>query len=486
VASAPTSSSKSRWEAAAEAARREVTGSFTSWCRAVGYGPAKHHKLIIAELEAVARGEVERLALFMPPGSAKSTYASVLFVPWFLAKCPGRSIIAASHTEQLAERFGRRVRNMIDASGGLLGLAVSQDNRAAGRWALTNGAEYTAAGVGGAIAGWRAGLALIDDPVRGREDADSEIMRERAWDWYSFDLIPRLTPQSSIVLIQTRWNEDDLAGRILQHEGERWRVVTLPMECESTDDPLGRELGERLWPEWFTERMVDEAKADTRKWSALYQQRPAPETGNYFHRDWLRPVDSIPQLKELRVYGGSDYAVTSNGGDYTVHVVLGVDCENRPYLLDVWRGQTASNVWIDAWCDLVKQWRPIAWAEEQGQIISGVGPFIERRQRELKAYTAREQFVSRHDKAVRAQSIRGYMATMGLSIPRNAPWRAAFEDELLSFPAGKHDDQVDAMGLLGQLLDQVIGAPKPKGPPKPKPTDYRRIGPLSTPSMKVL
>jgi predicted phage terminase large subunit-like protein len=161
-------------------------------------------------------------------------------------------------------------------------------------------------------------------------------------------------------------------------------------------------------------------------------------------------------------------------------VVVGVDPKNRMYLLDLWRGQTSSDIWIEAWCDLVKKWRPSFWAEEHGQIISGVGPFLERRAIERHAYTHREQFPSRGDKAVRAQSMHSRMAMLGLYVRQGAPWFADLRAELLSFPAGKHDDQVDALGLVGQLLDKINAGQKPKPPDvqldKPMPTGltYRR------------
>ncbi len=131
------------------------------------------------------------------------------------------------------------------------------------------------------------------------------------------------------------------------------------------------------------------------------------------------------------------------------------------YLLDLWRKQASSDIWVEAFCDLVKQWKPIGWAEENGQIKSGVGPFLEKRQRERQAYVMREQFPTRGDKAVRAQSIRGRMALEGLYVPINAPWYADLRSELLSFPAGKHDDQVDALGLVGQLLDKMMSGNHP-------------------------
>ena len=452
--------------------RRRIRASLTEWCRLNGYEPARHHELIIAELEAIARGEIDRLALFLPPGSAKSTYGSVLFPPWYLARRPDAAIIAASHTAELAERWGRKVRNLIAEHSLELGISVAGDNKAAGRWETSAGGEYFAAGVGGAIAGRRADLAVIDDPVRSREDADSKKVRDAQWDWYKFDLLTRLKPGAAIVLIQTRWHEDDLAGRILSEEGDRWRVISLPMEAED-NDPLGRRPGDPLWPEWFTDQMRSDAKRDPRVWSALYQQRPVPDDGAYFLRDWLRPVEQLPPLETLRVYGGSDYAVTADGGDYTVHVVVGVDPEDRIYVLDVWRRQAASDEWVEAWCDLVRKWRPIEWAEETGQIKAGVGPFLDRRARERRAYCYRRQFPTRGDKAVRAQSIRGRAAMGGLYLPVHAPWRAEFESELLRFPAAPHDDQVDALGLVGQLLDTMLSGRKPE------PANQRRSGGFS-------
>jgi predicted phage terminase large subunit-like protein len=270
----------------------------------------------------------------------------------------------------------------------------------------------------------------------------------------------------------------DLAGRIIaemESGGERWHIVSLPAEAEA-GDLLGREPGQWLWDDayGYAERLREEKATQLpRNWSALYQQRPAPETGDYFKDEWFRTYTSEPPRQTLNIYGGSDYAVTSDGGDYTVHVVIGVDPENRMYLLDLWRGQTSSDVWIEAWCDLVKKWRPSFWAEEHGQIISGVGPFLKSRAIERHAYTVREQFVSRGDKAVRAQSMRGRMAMLGLYVRQSAPWFADLRAELLSFPAGRHDDQVDALGLVGQLLDKISAGPRPKPPEVPQRDDYR-------------
>jgi len=217
--------------------------SLIEWARHCGYEPAAHHRLLIAELEKVASGETPRLAVFMPPGSAKSTYASVLFPAWLLAKS-NWNILAASHTTELAEKWGRRIRNLIAEHSVTLGISLAADSQAAGRWALEGGAEYYAAGVGTGIAGFRARVGLIDDPIRSRQDADSELIRDRVWDWYINDFKTRLVPRAAEILIQTRWQEDDLAGRALNHE--EWKVICLPALAEA-NDPLGRQLNEPLW-----------------------------------------------------------------------------------------------------------------------------------------------------------------------------------------------------------------------------------------------
>lgn len=435
---------------------RRLKGSLTEWCIHCGYQPAAHHKLLIKELEKVAHGETRNLAIFMPPGSAKSRYTSVLFPPWLLANAPW-NVLAASHTTELARRWGRQVRNLVVEHSDVLRIALTPDSQAAERWSLTNGVEYSAAGVGTGIAGFRARLGLIDDPIRSRQDADSELIRDRIWDWYINDFRTRLVPGAAEILIQTRWHEDDLAGRALQHKD--WKVLSLPALAEA-NDPLGRALGKPLWNDdtyGYGAQLLDLAtNTPARTWSALYQQRPAPEQGNYFKAEWLLPYEKLPARETLRVYGASDYAVTANGGDYTVHIVVGIDPLGRMYVLDLWRQQAASDVWVEAFCDLVLLWKPLGWAEEQGQIRAGIGPYLDRRQRERRAYVYRETFPTRGDKSIRAQSIRGRMALEGLYVPAHALWYPELRSEMLSFPAGKHDDQVDTLGLIGQLLDRMI------------------------------
>ena len=443
------------------------------------YADAPHHRLIARHLEMVERGEITRLMITMPPRHGKSMLASEFFPAWYMGRNPDHYVVTATYAQELADDFGRKVKNQIeDASFQAVfpGVGLADDSKSAKRFhiegaqggyehATTQRGAFYAVGVGGPLTGRGAHLLLIDDPVKNREEADSEVMRRKVKDWYTSTAYTRLMPGGRIVIIQTRWHEDDLSGWLLEeHQHEGWTILNLP----AIDDD-----GNALWPEQYDIEALERIKRalPPRDWSALYQQRPAPETGDYFKREWIIPVDVVPPLAEMMVYGGSDYAVTADGGDYTVHAVIGVSSEDRMYLLDLWRSQSSSDRWVDSFCDLVRKWKPVGWAEETGQIKSGVGPFLVKRMLETEAYTAREQFPTRGDKAVRAQSIRGRMAMQGLHVPRDAPWLSDFISELMSFPVGVHDDQVDAIGLVGQLMDRMMQGNRPKTeqrPPMPR------------------
>lgn len=440
---------------------------------------AEHHEIILNATERCINKHRGRTMLFLPPGSAKSTYATVVAPTHAMGRIPNFKVIGVSYGSDLARKFGRRMRSIVKQPkyNSLFDTSLSAESSAADEWALGNGSEYMGGGILSGITGNRADFVAIDDPIKGRKEADSEVTRKSTLEAYQDDVLTRLKPGGSVMITQTRWHEADLAGSILPdgwagesgmiecRDGETWEVICIPAKCERNDDPLGRAIGDYIWPEWFGRDHWATFERLPRTWSALYQQRPAPDTGDYFKAEWIIPVDRIPPRAEMMVYGGSDYAVTANGGDYTVHVVVGMDTEGRLYLLDLWRAQAASNVWVDSFCDLVRKWKPIGWAEETGQIKSGVGPFLVKQMLDTGSYTYREQFPTRGDKAVRAQSIRGRMAMQGLRVPRGALWLADLQSELMSFPVGVHDDQVDALGLVGQLLDRMeagIKKPEPK------------------------
>ena len=359
--------------------RRRVRLSLAEWAHHKGFEPAKHHLLIINEIESFLASDDGVLLLFAPPGSAKSTYVSILLPSWYLAGHPSDSILAATHSVEFAERWGRRVRNDIAADEKLLGISLSEDSKAAARWSLASGGEYYGVGAGVGISGFRANLGVADDLYGSREDAWSETVRQKRWDWYVDDFSARLKPGGKRILMNTRWHEEDVAGRVLEQierKEIRGRVISIPAIAEA-DDPLGRAPGELLWddPEGYDYGAFLRARqreTSPMMWAALYQQRPAPEEGDYFKADWLKTYETAPARETLTVYGASDYAVTADGGDFTCHLVVGLDPEGRMYVLDLWRKQASSDVWIDAFCDLVTVWKPSRWAEEQGQIKSGV------------------------------------------------------------------------------------------------------------------
>lgn len=444
------------------------------------YQDAWHHRQIARKLEAVERGEITRLMISMPPRHGKSMLASEFFPAWYIGRNPDHYVVTATYAQELADDFGRKVKNQIEDSAYRLvfpGVQLADDSKSAKRFHIeewVGGFEHSiaqrgafyAVGVGGPLTGRGAHLLLIDDPIKNREDADSEVIRKKTKDWYTSTAYTRLMPGGRIVLIQTRWHEDDLCGWLLsEHAHEGWDVLSLP----------ALDGGNALWPQQYDVDALERIRRalPPRDWSALYQQQPTPDEGDYFKADWFR-VGTEPPRDQMRIYGASDYAVTADGGDYTVHVVIGIDPDSRMWLLDLWRKQAASDEWVEAWCDLVIKWKPMGWAEEMGQIKAGVGPFLEKRARERKAYCYREQFPTRGDKAVRAQSIRGRMAMEGLYIRPDAPWRADLISECLRFPAGVHDDQVDALGLAGQLLDKMLAGFKPRPQEKPKRDRYDR------------
>lgn len=410
------------------------------------YRRAQHHEQIAAKLEAVERGEIDRLMLFLPPRHGKSELASKRFPAWCLGRNPRRQIIAASYNSDLANDFGRNVRNLVaepEFAQVFPGVSLAADSQAANRMNTNHGGAYVAAGVGTAVTGRGADIALIDDPFKDREEADSQRRRDLVWDWYRSTLYTRLMPGGAVVIILTRWHEDDLAGRILEQEGDQWDVLSLPAINEA---------GEALWPEWYPIEALERIRSTIgpREWSALYQQRPQPDEGTFFKREWLKEWHELPAL---RYYGTSDYAVTDGGGDWTVHRIWGVDEKGDIYRVDGWRGQTASNEWIERKLDLIARYQPFMWFGEGGVIQKAVEPMINNRMRERGVYCAMEWLPSVSDKPTRARSFQAMAATGRVYFEPGAD-----VSEFLSFPAGKHDDDVDTASLIGRAMDQTIPA----------------------------
>ncbi len=480
---------------------------------------AEHHKLLIEVLEAVEDGRVPRAMFFLPPGSAKSTYASVIFPPWFMGRKPRRSVIAATYATPLARKIGRRARSIIrqpiysEVFGPACGL--STETSAAENWSLANGNEFMGAGVLAGVTGNRADLIVIDDPIKGRAEAESETIRNRTWEEYQDSIRTRLKPGGRILMILTRWHEDDPAGRLLPKDyagetgwvkcsdGDWWYVVNVPAQAERADDPLGRPIGHFIWPEWFARHAGGDPtnedhwrgfKANARTWSALFQQRPAPASGTYFRREWFNggTVDGLTferrrwtaRPEHRHTYISSDHAPAgAEDSDFQVLRVWDVDPSGDVFLVDGFRGQVTMDVLAEKARQLILKHSPLAWFPEDDNNWKAAAPFIRRylgaptdkKGQPLQPAYIRIEPISPHgaDKAVKAMAIQGLAAMSKFWLPEGADGDAIL-DQYVKFPAGKHDDEVDAAGVFGRALDEAHPAIAPFSDEKKPRERYKR------------
>ena len=347
------------------------------------------------------------------------------------------------------------MRDLVAQNARLLGHDLVSDNRSARRWRLSTGGQYFATGVRGPIAGRRADLIVIDDPVKSRNEADSAEAREQAWDWYRSDLITRLTPGGRVVLVMTRWHEDDLGGRLLAQNGPEWHVLRLPALAEA-NDPLRRPVGAPLWPEWEDAAALERKRATIgeRSWSALFQQSPRPQQGALFKVDRIPVLDAAPQSHVSRLVRAWDFAATlksdDNDPDWTVGLKLLREASGRFVVLDVVR------------------LRGTAWQVEQLLLETarrdGVDVLVALPQDPGSAgkvvvsnYTATlagfhvVASTETGSKVVRATPVASQAEAGNIAMVR-ADWNFAFIEELRDFPRGRKDDQVDALSrAFGRL-----------------------------------
>lgn len=439
----------------------------------------------------VEAGRCDRLIISMPPQEGKSTRVTKTGPLWFLLRNPDRRIVVASYAESLAQEFGRDIRTLIASNQGQdgtldLGLRIAPDNGAVTAWKLDGHlGGVRSVGIAGGLTGRPADVMFIDDPISNMEQAESETYRERAWSFWTSVARTRLAPGAPVIVILTRWHHDDLAGRLLRsEEGHRWRVINIPAQADhhpenGETDPLGREPGQwmdsarrnektgqqRTATEWDSTRR----EVGPRVWNALYQGRPSPDTGGLFPATWARYDQPmwVERADGTRVIAGDNYELIQSwdltfkdtkGSDYVVGQVwlrIGLNV----FLLDQVRARMNFNTTVDAVKRLTAR-----WPQAIGKLVEDKanGPAVMNAlSRTVMGFIPVEPLGS---KFARASAISPLAHSQNIVLPTAdlLPNVEELIEECKTFPAGAHDDTVDAMSqavnqlLLNPLLDDDL------------------------------
>lgn len=410
-----------------------------------GYIAGTHIDALIAALEAVERGETTRLIVTMPPRHSKSFNVSEHFPAWYLGRNPDKRIIASSHTAQLSYTFSRRVRNKLaQPEWPFPEVRVAEDKGGVTAWDIQRRrGGYLSVGVGGSPTGHGADLILIDDPIRSAADADSETVRESVWEWYQGTLRTRLQPGGAIILTATRWHESDLTGRLLaeaEQGGEQWTHVHMP----AVDD-----AGAALWPEYWPVEALAKIRQSvgSRVWQAQYMGHPTPAEGGILKRHWFGTY-AQPERYLALIQSWDTAFKDGRTSDYSACVTLGVGL-NYVDVLDVYRARIE---FPDLERALEEQ-HLIATSRFPGVPItvlvedkgSGQSLIQVARRRGNRNLNVIAVSASRPDEKVqRVHDISPSVEAGRVRLPAYAHWLDAFVDEIVSFPLGSHDDQVDA------------------------------------------
>ena len=395
--------------------------------------------------EKVEAGEQARLIIELPPRSSKTTHSSRIFPSWHLGRHPADGVILASYADTLATDNGRAVKDFIEGAKYPFPTKIRADVKAAGRWQTEDGGGLVAVGVGTSLTGWPfpGSLAIVDDPVKGRMEAESDIVRDNTWMWWQTTLLTRLSECSALVLQGTRWHEDDLIGRVLNSPGGKdWTRLRIPYFAES-DDPLGRPEGEAL-KTFGSPPSIEKGEISSYDFAALYQQRPSPAGGGVFKSDWFQRRYSPSDLERVRKQSrwlviqtvdlGGKQGV---GHDPSAIATWGSDGISF-YLLDYWSSQAEYADIKPKFAAKFAEWKPrmmyvedATWAQP---LISDL-----RRQSGIRVAA----IPVRGSKWVRADSVAPEFEANRVVLPQQAPWLDAWIHEHTTFPNGAHDEAVD-------------------------------------------
>ena len=376
--------------------------------------------------------------LFLPPRHGKSEMVTIRYAAWTIERNPESRVIIGAYNQTLSNKFSRKVRKITRERTELNRASTRVDD-----WETTQGGGLRAVGVGAGVTGMGGNLIIIDDPVKNREEANSVVYRDKVYDWYTDDLYTRQEPNAAIILIMTRWHEDDLAGRILESEqADDWTVVSLPAIAEA-DDQLGRPLGAPLWPARYDLDTLEDYKRTMGKafWG-LYQQRPQEQEGSIFKRSDFRFIDAgeIPEGCTWAWY--FDKAASEKEGDFSAGCKMGRTPDGRYIVADIRRGQwstTARDKLVSSLMAMEGGSVVFYFEQEPGSSGKDVVTY------HTRMFAGNPVFFEpvTGSKEVRARPYEAQVAGNNVYLVR-APWNASYIDELTSFPAGKHDDQVDA------------------------------------------
>ena len=401
----------------------------------------RHLVYIREHLDAISRGDLNRLIIQCPPRHGKSELGTIRYPLYRLEQDPNLRVVVACYSQTLANTFSRKARRLAQGR-----LKFSTDRKAVDQWELTNGTGgFRAVGVGGSITGMGASLVCVDDPVKSREEAESQTYRDRCYDWFRDDLYTRLEPdgpagRSAIILTMTRWHEDDLAGRILASEdGPNWKVINLPAICDADDDPLGRERGEALCPERYDVEALNDRRRVLGEYgfNSLFQGHPSSPEGNLFKRSWWQFYREAPKFERII----SSWDLTFKDGpstDFVVGLVIGQRGAEF-YVLDCIRQRMDITETLPAIINTSQKWKLHANVIEDKANGPAVISLLRSRVPGLIAVNPQG------GKFSRASAISPLVEAGQVFLPQRSHWTAAFVEEHAAFPNGKNDDQVDAL-----------------------------------------
>tara|TARA_R100000664_G_scaffold13077_1_gene21015 strand:- start:5398 stop:6891 length:1494 start_codon:yes stop_codon:yes gene_type:complete len=405
-----------------------------------------HHRVMADAFNRIAKGELKRLIVNMPPRHTKSEFASHLFPAWYLGKFPDRKVIQTAHTAELAVGFGRKVRNLVgsdDYQGIFENVSLASDSKAAGRWSTNRNGEYFAIGVGGAVTGKGADILIIDDPHSEQEAAlNDPSIYDKTYEWYTSGPRQRLQPGGSICVVMTRWSKKDLTGQILKSSIQRggadeWEVIELPAILPS---------GNPLWPGFWPLEQLEALKSElpVSKWSAQYQQDPTSEEGALIKREWWKEWDKkSPPACEFVIQSWDTAFLAKETSDYSACTTWGVfydeDGNSNIILLDALQERLEfPDLKIRAY-DMYKEFEPDAFIVEAKASGSPLIFELRRMGIPVSEYTPSRG----RDKVARVNAVSDLFSS-GLVWAPKTRWADEVVEQFASFPAGDHDDLVDS------------------------------------------